>query len=706
MLQFIPVLLASLLFTIAQAKYSDPGAMALYSCSYFSFLFDYTPITKDTYWEINCHYEPAFQTIAICLNQFDDGSYAERGFHALQESCSKYGSLSNLTQDYFEDQAKNGSQYLIQADSFNATADILHNPVQLNLTFVDLYYKSYVQFYWNFDFSQDTVAIVLHVYVVGILLMFVLVNLMKQFGLITKFKGNRVINAFRRYISLPALVGRKHTEAAGFWKVFTTLLPTRLDSFIIGGYLVAYIVMMSVHYNVAHDVIFLNKTEARIRYFADRTGIIAFVQLPLLFLFGGRNNILSFCTGLNFSSFIVYHKWIARIMVFNAIMHSAAWTWLERDYLPEMFADTYWKWGVVATIVCSLMVLFSFHCVRNTMYEFFLYAHIILGCLFVVGIWYHCIELGWMQWVYASIAIWAFDRLIRLVRMAYYGFPKATIQVVGEETMKVSFPKPSRWKSNPANHIFLYFGDKLRFFQSHPFTPVIYDDKIVVYIKVKKGITKKIYEQAAKTANGQITMRVGVEGPYGHSSPLHKYDRALLVAGGNGIPGPFDHAFKLVTDKNPTIAGQKVKLVWISQSFHTIKSFLPELVLLKEKCPQNKDLEVQIYLTRETPIPMYVSEDDFKDTVNKEKESVSDSFSLLEIDNVSVDNIKDFVHFSFGRPDLKSIIVDEFTEAEDCSVGIVTCGPTKMVDEVRELVAHNLNKCKGRVDLFEELELW
>lgn len=62
------------------------------------------------------------------------------------------------------------------------------------------------------------------------------------------------------------------------------------------------------------------------RYFADRTGIISFANLPLVWLFAGRNDVLMWLTGWSFSTFNVFHRYSARIATVQGILHSIAYT--------------------------------------------------------------------------------------------------------------------------------------------------------------------------------------------------------------------------------------------------------------------------------------------------------------------------------------------------------------------------------------------
>lgn len=64
------------------------------------------------------------------------------------------------------------------------------------------------------------------------------------------------------------------------------------------------------------------------RYVADRTGIISTANLPLIWIFGIRNNTLMWLTGWDFATYNNFHRWVARIATVEAVVHSVAYTYM------------------------------------------------------------------------------------------------------------------------------------------------------------------------------------------------------------------------------------------------------------------------------------------------------------------------------------------------------------------------------------------
>lgn len=55
-------------------------------------------------------------------------------------------------------------------------------------------------------------------------------------------------------------------------------------------------------------------------------GIMAIGNLPILWAFSGRNNIILWATGWRFGTLNLYHRTIARVTMVLAIIHASAYT--------------------------------------------------------------------------------------------------------------------------------------------------------------------------------------------------------------------------------------------------------------------------------------------------------------------------------------------------------------------------------------------
>ncbi|EDK44327.1 conserved hypothetical protein [Lodderomyces elongisporus NRRL YB-4239] len=375
----------------------------------------------------------------------------------------------------------------------------------------------------------------------------------------------------------------------------------------------------------------------------------------------------------------------------------------------------------------------------------FFSVHIALAAVWLLGCWYHLIDLGYIQMVVPAIAIWVADRFARILRLFFFGFPKADVYLLADETLKVVIPKPSYWKSIPGGHAFIHFLKPTYFWQSHPFTftdGIEDKDNITMYLKVKGGITHSLYKMLVAAPGRQCKVRVAVEGPYGEATPAKYADTAVFVAGGNGIPGIYSEIIDIA--KHTTHSEkQSLKLYWVIREWRSLFWFYEELVNLNKT-----NIQTTIYVTRPDVITCI---EDYSQRFVSSASSSSSSSSVaatrkhqletcsdvgivaegeekqdsltkdltVKIDTNSTDEKRDaseivraikneLSHITFleGRPDFEKIVPQEIHESNG-SVTFVTCGHPAMVDELRYCCAHNVdNKERKRVDFFEQIQVW
>ena len=518
-------------------------------------------------------------------------------------------------------------------------------------------------------------------------------------GLRRVFDG-KISRLWRKYVSLPALVRRKKATTQPFVKVLSFFIPSRLESLIIFGFFWILFVLNAVNiYKVKENTVFKLDVAAFNRYVADRTGIICVLVMPLMILFGGRNNILMWITRWKFATCMAYHRWIGRFVVLLAFIHSVCFwrTFQLAHEVAEESAETYVVWGIVATF-CGVLICFqSLLILRRHFYEAFLIIHILLAAFFIIGAWYHVYELGYIQIMYATIAVWAVDRLVRIILVVYFGFPKAEISLFSDDTLKVNVPKPARWKAIPGGHAYVYFMHLYQFWQSHPFTYNELATHVTFFCKVKTGVTKSLYKHLMKTPGKSTSMRVGVEGPYGESHPVKHHSDVVFVAAGSGIPGlysEFEHLHKSADGK------QKLKLKWVIREIKSLAWMYHEFQKFR-----HSNAEITVYVTRPdliggtSELESLLGSDG---SSSEEKRSEKDT----EIDILAqVQNELPHITFREGRPDLKEIVEGDIDEANH-SVAFIVCGTPQMVDDVRYQVVSNIDKTKKRVDFYEALEVW
>lgn len=651
-----------------------------------------------------CANKNALATYAGCL-AFDNRN-TTTAVNYMMNYCEENGNVT-VEKDWYE---KSYQYFLSNAKTekeipnFNKTIPI-DVPFKLDEAEMKLYERAYKQFLGNYDDSLYYGAGILGYWLL-IMCIGAIVNWGKvMFPGLTKKLTSKPINLWRQYVSMPATFRKKKAEELRIFKFFDSLIPSRFESIVIFLFYIVVLMIhaMNMHYVDGDPVFENNKYNSQARNVADRTGITGTIMMPLVFLFSSRNNFLQWLTGWNYSTFVTYHRHIARVMFILIALHSILFTVLLRDDMSE-FSETYMIWGVLATVSGGIILFQAMLFFRRRWYEIFLLIHILFAALYVAGTWIHVDELGYVWFVYPAVAVWCADRVVRIARLVIFGFPKARVSLLADDTIKVEIPKPSYWKTIPGGHAFIHFLKPTYFWQSHPFTFVESpaDTHIILYCKVKGGITHSLYQLLVRSPGQAITMRVGVEGPYGEPTPARYADTAVFIAGGNGIPGIYSEVMDMAR-RMPNETKNAMKLYWIIRDYKSLEWFNDELTLLG-----NTNIETTIYVTK--PDLSNLLTGDGSDDTSSKKESDSQDMNLESKESLQgVDLVKSrFSHITFkeGRPSIEDIVDLEIKESNG-SVAFVACGHPAMVDETRYFCSRNVdNPQKKRVDFYEQVQVW
>jgi predicted ferric reductase len=284
-------------------------------------------------------------------------------------------------------------------------------------------------------------------------------------------------------------------------------------------------------------------------------------------------------------------------VVLEAVIHALTYLHLyliglSGDYAEEHKED-YWKWGTVGIVAVALIGPLSILPIRQKAYEFFRLTHNLLAALTIIGIYLHAFlkngEKGFHNWIYASLAALAFDRVVRVFRIATNGVRTAEITVVDEDYVRVDVRGVTA-----EGHAYVYFPTlSWRVWENHPFsvaasvhnvssirgtptnstlggttTPessenrdpekVLASDKIVATsqspaspqvdalsfsesatspLRPVSGVTFFVRRQKGLTAllSSRKRLPVLIESSYGSLSDLAHYPNLIAIAGGVGI---------------------------------------------------------------------------------------------------------------------------------------------------------------------------
>ncbi|KAK6888306.1 putative ferric reductase transmembrane component [Candida tropicalis] len=673
--------------SMAFEKYGD--YMGFYTCNR-QIKTSVTFCGKSSNYYCLCTNKNSLATYAGCLTHNHRNSTKQ--LEKLVSFCKRYGGV-DVEEHWFDNAYQNfveNSKTASEISNFTKSVP-LTVPFKFEDSQLDLFAKAYKQYLNNHDDSVYYGGSLL-AYWLLIMILYGVVHWTKYLfpGFASKLTCTPV-NIWRRYISMPATFRRKKCQEQRLLMFFDFLVPSRLETIVIALFYGLTILVNAIRTGYVENDPFLgDRYEAKLRYVADRTGIIPTVMMPLIFLFGGRNNFFQWLTGMNYNVFMTYHRHVARVMFALVVIHAACYSVIfvkvREDYSGNMKA-TYMIWGTIATVAGGMILFSGMLYIRRRWYEMFLFVHIVLAAIYIAGTWLHVADYGYLCFVYPAIAVWCFDRVVRIGRLISFGFPQADIELLQNNTLKIIIPKPNYWKAIPGGHGFIHFIKPSCFWQSHPFTFVESPNgqNIVLYCKVKGGVTHSLHRMLINMPGRSSKSRVTLEGPYGESTPAKYADTAVFIAGGNGIPGIYSE----VTDIAKGLSSESkkvIKLIWVVKDYTSMTWFLNKLEHLNEL-----NIQTTIYITRKK-VTNFESDKKVETSTDDETESIK---SILP--NIS---------FKEGRPMIGDIVSNEIHESIG-SVAFVACGHPAMVDEIRYFACQNIgNPENKRVDFYEQLQVW
>ncbi|CAG8978708.1 hypothetical protein HYALB_00004691 [Hymenoscyphus albidus] len=497
-------------------------------------------------------------------------------------------------------------------------------------------------------------------------------------------------------------------------------LPSRFHAIFLAFYFLSNVVYCCLlDYNQPKAALF---AEAR-----GRTGHLAVVNMASLFIFAARNNPLVPILGIPFDTFNLLHRWVGRIVVFEALAHTFFWgannynAWGLHGLASHIRADLFLIYGLLAMVAMVTLLFQSISVIRHAFYESFLHLHQLLVVIILISILLHCTiqELPQKPFIYILISFWALERLTRLIRIFCRRGATVQIEALAGGACRVTFDVRGKWTKSPGCHIYAYIPG-VSFWMSHPFSVAWVDDRapsdlepgdrnssftdteadfkpvgkskrslVSCVIAKRTGMTAALYHQARQSPTGIIKLRAFVEGPYGGLENMRSYGTVVLFAGGVGITHQVSHVRDLVNGfADGTCSTRKVVLIWSVRSAEQLEWISPWLEELSTISKRGCELIVLQYVTRPSP--------DLDD-------SSEDLADKAEVMSEGVREVNHRKTFCIGRPNVVEILSRQFEERVGAmSVGV--CGPGALADDVRA-AARNLMG-RGNVDFWEEAFTW
>ncbi|GAM82395.1 hypothetical protein ANO11243_003740 [Dothideomycetidae sp. 11243] len=520
------------------------------------------------------------------------------------------------------------------------------------------------------------------------------------------------IHWLRTYLSIPATFGSIHQR-----RVLTCGLPTRIMTLIVVLFYILATVMTATRYpNFSREILTSSPSSQVWQWISARCGALALALMPWVWLFGIRNNFLIWVTGWDFQEFNILHRHVARVLTIEAIIHAIGHTViaLERRQYNLLVHKEWARMGVMACTAFGCLVLFAMPWIRRQWYDSFLILHIILAAIGLIGVYYHLVlrqERDYDPYIWSVVGIWAFDRLLRLIRLGlcnaralFRGAELATVSYSrSSDVIRLEIPAASMISPGPGQYYHLYQPFSLRGWENHPFTlgawstanmspdsPRSMEDSkeaksMIFWIRPCDGWTRRLREHCLRYESLTMQIRLLSEGPYGHRAPLEIHDMVVFIVGGTGISAAasylLDHGRRVGSG---TTLCTSIRVVWSAKRralFHELSR--GELSTLTRR----SDIQFSFYATQQA--------DENADASTK---------SIARITETGDEAIA----IQVGRPDVDHTVQAAADEAfiSSASVAIFCCGPPSLADAARAAVHKQLKAGCRQMEYFEETYGW
>ncbi|RSH83916.1 hypothetical protein EHS25_005160 [Saitozyma podzolica] len=344
-------------------------------------------------------------------------------------------------------------------------------------------------------------------------------------------------------------------------------------------------VFWTVGYMTACILLGMYPTISHGQDWANPMGHISFHQVPLIIALAGRNNIISFLTGISILQGLGPH---AKHPIGSPVVTT----------------------GIIAFVGLAMVNFTSIRFIRAAAYEVFLIAHVVFVLMFLVGCYFHFEEGNY--WIWAGFVVWGLDRFLSLCKIIVGNklwllatsqkrdTSECLVELVSEGVMRITMARPLlHWKAG--QHAFLSMpsvGGGPH--EQHPFSfatvPTKESRKAVFLIKAHNGVTKRLLDHLRSESQ---TVPMYIDGPYGVSHDVSSYDTVLLVAGGTGITHVLSYFIAVLTQaREGNVQTRHLHLVWNTRHSSHIQWIGPLLNDALVDMPTSLSVQIDLHITK------------------------------------------------------------------------------------------------------------
>ncbi|GAC93925.1 likely ferric reductase [Pseudozyma hubeiensis SY62] len=239
---------------------------------------------------------------------------------------------------------------------------------------------------------------------------------------------------WRGHISEHPLASEKHSQVircgSGCLRWLTLHVPLRLETAVLIVMMILNVVPYFSFYSlyVGHNTYFVgtdsvSRRSQILRHLANRCAMLGIGQLPMLILLASKRTPVALLSQLSMNTLMLFHRWIARMCYLHIIVHVLCNALIFHFGIGarESLKHPPVQLGILAVTMLSGLVFLSLRALRKRHYEVFVFLHISMAVLMLIFTYLHIklLHQGRLALqifvIELSAALWAFDRLVRLL---------------------------------------------------------------------------------------------------------------------------------------------------------------------------------------------------------------------------------------------------------------------------------------------------
>lgn len=407
-------------------------------------------------------------------------------------------------------------------------------------------------------------------------------------------------------------------------------LPPRLHTLIIFGFLGLNIFLIT--WNLPYS----SPASVLIPLLRNRIGSVQVANMIPIVVVSTVKNPLIKSLNISYDNFNLIHRWIARITILEIIAHglcdivgdgtNLGWTFLRHSLTIPLV-----HFGLAAALTFTLVLIQSWKPIRSLAYEVFHYIHIGLIIVAFSFVWLHLREHYQRYYLLVAVVLWALARVSRFVNILYRNSGRgaencmAFIEQMPADAVKVTLHVTRPWTFRAGQSLYINIPH-ISFWASHPFSIAWADEQtqlqsdvevgrrsdstdkhppqprgnhsaMYLIIKRRSGMTNSLF-QHIEANKGRMECKAFVEGPYGTTESLNKYESVLLFAGGVGITHQLSFVKQVLKDYalGQTIT-KRVRLIWVIPTIEAVEWIEPWLnEILTEYAHSSHEVALQLSL--------------------------------------------------------------------------------------------------------------